>query len=68
MAVGDIRSRWSYLPKKSFRKTADCIIASFCIDGRHKLLHKDRDFDVFAAHLGLDVVDINKYPEELNLR
>jgi len=50
------------------RKTADCIIASFCIDGRHKLLHKDRDFDGFAAHLGLDVVDINRYPEELNLR
>ena len=49
------------------RKTADCIIASFCIDGRHKLLHKDRDFDVFAAHLGLDVVDTKRDPEESNL-
>jgi predicted nucleic acid-binding protein len=49
------------------RKTADCIIASFCIYGRHKLLHKDRDFDVFAAHLGLDVVDTNRDPQESNL-
>jgi hypothetical protein len=49
------------------RKTADCIIASFCIDGGHQLLHNDRDFDVFAAHLGLLVVRTDSDPEELDL-
>lgn len=49
------------------RKTADCVIAAFCIDGGHHLLHKDRDFDPFAAHLGLRVVNTNIRPEELKL-
>jgi predicted nucleic acid-binding protein len=35
------------------RKTIDCLIATFCIDGGHRLLFSDRDFDPFVEHLGL---------------
>ena len=35
------------------RKTADAIIATFCIEGRIPLLYSDRDFDPFVKHLGL---------------
>jgi predicted nucleic acid-binding protein len=38
------------------RKTADLIIATFCIERRHTLLHDDRDFDSFERHLGLRVI------------
>lgn len=38
------------------RKTIDCLIATFCLQGRHELLHRDRDFDCFAKALGLRVV------------
>lgn len=35
------------------RKTADVIIATFCIEERIPLLYSDRDFKPFAKHLGL---------------
>ena len=35
------------------RKTIDCIIATRCIMDDLTLLHSDRDFDPFIAHLGL---------------
>lgn len=35
------------------RKTVDTLIATRCIAGGIALLHDDRDFDPFAAHLGL---------------
>jgi predicted nucleic acid-binding protein len=35
------------------RKTADVIIASFCIENRLPLLFSDKDFRPFVAHLGL---------------
>jgi len=35
------------------RKTADVIIASFCIDRRLPLLFSDKDFKPFVKHLGL---------------
>jgi predicted nucleic acid-binding protein len=35
------------------RKTADVIIATFCIEARHSLLFADRDFQPFVDHLGL---------------
>ena len=35
------------------RKTIDSIIATFCIERGLPLLHSDRDFEPFAAHLGL---------------
>ncbi len=38
------------------RKTIDCLIATFCIQAGHELLHRDRDFDGFEAHLGLRVL------------
>jgi predicted nucleic acid-binding protein len=37
------------------RKTIDCLIATFCIEEGYELLHNDRDFDAFEAHLGLRV-------------
>ena len=37
-------------------KTVDCLIATFCLDAGHALLHRDRDFDPFEKHLGLRVV------------
>jgi predicted nucleic acid-binding protein len=37
------------------RSTIDCIIATFCIQEGHELLHNDRDFDPFEVHLGLQV-------------
>jgi hypothetical protein len=38
------------------RKTIDCLIATFCLFGKHELLHRDRDFDCFERMLGLKVV------------
>lgn len=38
------------------RKTIDVLIATFCIEGGHALLHRDRDFDPFEKHLELLVV------------
>ena len=37
------------------RKTIDCLIATFCIEENHTLLHRDNDFDGFEEHLGLMV-------------
>lgn len=38
----------------TIRKTADAIIATFCIEQRIPLLFLDRDFIPFVDHLGLD--------------
>jgi predicted nucleic acid-binding protein len=38
------------------RKTVDLLIATYCIREEHSLLHRDRDFDLFEQHLGLQVV------------
>lgn len=38
------------------RKTIDCLIATCCIENEYALLHRDRDFDGFEKHLGLNVV------------
>jgi predicted nucleic acid-binding protein len=37
-------------------KTIDCLIATLCLEARHELLHRDRDFDCFEKVLGLRVV------------
>jgi predicted nucleic acid-binding protein len=42
---------------RTVRKTIDCLIATFCIEQDHALLHNDRDFDAFEEHLGLRVVN-----------
>ncbi len=39
------------------RKTIDTLIATRCIEDDLMLLHCDRDFDAFATHLGLRVLD-----------
>lgn len=39
----------------TIRKTIDLIIATFCIENDHALLHDDRDFHPFVKHLGLQI-------------
>ena len=41
---------------RTVRRTIDCLIATFCIEGGHALLHRDRDFDVFEKWVGLRVI------------
>jgi len=38
------------------RKTIDVLIATFCIENGHTLLHSDRDFDVMVDVIGLRVL------------
>ena len=38
------------------RRTIDCLIATFCLEAGHELLHRDRDFNPFETVLGLKVV------------
>ena len=38
------------------RKTIDTVIATRCLLDGYELLHSDRDFDAFQAHLGLRCV------------
>lgn len=53
------KAAWNYRELRrrgtTVRKTIDTIIATFCIEGGHALLHDDRDFEPFAEHLGLRV-------------
>ena len=46
------------LRKKSItvRKTIDSLIATYCIENDHELLHNDNDFDGYEKLLGLMVV------------
>jgi predicted nucleic acid-binding protein len=41
---------------RTVRKTIDCLIATFCLEHDHALLHCDRDFDAFEEFLSLQVV------------
>ncbi|HUD14277.1 MAG TPA: PIN domain nuclease [Terracidiphilus sp.] len=47
-----------FLQQRGFtiRKTIDCILATFCIQEGHQLLHRDSDFEPFEKHLGMRVV------------
>jgi predicted nucleic acid-binding protein len=38
------------------RKTIDSLIATYCIENEHDLLHNDGDFDGYEKHLGLSVI------------
>ncbi len=38
------------------RSATDVLIATFCIEQRHALLHRDRDFDPMVTHLGLKLM------------
>src|SRR5688572_9027133 len=41
---------------RTVRKTADCWIATFCLEHDYALLHRDRDFEHFEIVLGLRVI------------
>ncbi len=41
----------------TIRSTIDCLIATFCIEDGHELLHRDSDFDYFKQYLGLRVLN-----------
>jgi len=58
LAIASARN-YRILRQKGFtiRRTIDCIIATFCIEEDHLLLHRDRDFDAFEQHLGLRVLE-----------
>lgn len=38
------------------RKTIDSLIATYCIENEHDLLHNDNDYDGYEKHLGLRVI------------
>jgi predicted nucleic acid-binding protein len=40
----------------TIRSTVDCLIATFCIETGHQLLHCDSDYDFFERHLNLTVL------------
>ncbi len=40
----------------TIRKTVDSLIATYCMEHGHQLLHNDTDFDAYEKHLGLRVV------------
>jgi predicted nucleic acid-binding protein len=54
--AGKCADNYRALRKKgiTIRKTADVIIATFCIENRLPLLFLDRDFIPFVDHLGLE--------------
>ena len=57
LAVQSARN-YRFLRQKGFtvRKTIDSLIATYCIENDHELLHNDSDFDGYEKHLGLRVV------------
>ncbi len=57
LAVQSARN-YRFLRQKgvTVRKTIDSLIATFCIENEHELLHNDSDFDGYEKHLGLRVV------------
>ena len=40
----------------TIRSVIDVLIATYCIEHNHRLLHDDRDFEHFEQHLGLRVL------------
>ncbi len=40
----------------TIRKTIDVLIATYCLEGNHSLLHRDRDFGHFEKHLALKTI------------
>lgn len=55
-----IRSAENYRTLRScgitIRSTVDCLLATFCIENGHQLLHSDVDFDHFEQLLNLGVL------------
>ena len=57
LAVQSARN-YRFLRQKgvTVRKTVDSLIATYCIENDHELLHNDSDFDGYEKHLGLRVI------------
>ena len=57
LAVQSARN-YRFLRQKGItvHKTIDSLIATFCIENDHQLLHNDSDFDGYEEYLGLRVV------------
>jgi predicted nucleic acid-binding protein len=57
LAVQSARN-YRFLRQKgvTVRKTIDSLIATYCIENDHELLHTDSDFDGYEMYLGLKVV------------
>ena len=57
LAVQSARN-YRFLRQKgvTVRKTIDNLIATYCLENDHELLHNDSDFDGYEKHLGLRVV------------
>ena len=57
LAVQSARN-YRFLRQKgvTVRKTIDSLIATYCIENDHELLHNDNDFDAYEKYLGLRVV------------
>jgi len=46
----------------TIRSTVDCLIATFCIENGHQLLHCDGDYEFFERHLNLTVLHAPPLP------
>lgn len=57
LAVQSARN-YRFLRQKgvTVRKTIDSLIATFCIENDHQLLHNDSDFDGYEEYLELQVI------------
>ena len=57
LAVQSARN-YRFLRQKgvTVRKTIDSLIATYCIENDHELLHNDNDFDGYEKHFGLRVM------------
>jgi hypothetical protein len=57
LAVQSVRNYCGLRQKGvTVRKTIDNLIATYCLENDHELLHNDSDFDGYEQHLGLRVV------------
>jgi predicted nucleic acid-binding protein len=56
MAIAAARNYRTLRKRGTVRKTIDCLIATFCLQAGHSLLHCDHDFDPFEKYLALQVV------------
>lgn len=47
--------RWRYLSAHGWtvRSPVDALLANYCIEQDHLLLHRDRDFEAYVEHFGL---------------
>ena len=56
LAVQSARNYRTLLQKGvTVHKTIDNLIATYCIENEHELLHNDSDYDGYEQHLGLRV-------------